>query len=202
MKKFNTLNVVTTAMLTAVAVIAARMFHHLGGGTLSTLFSPMHFPILIAGLLCGPYLGLIGGLLTPVLSFLISGLPPFPNGLVPMIFELGAYGFFAGLFRSLLIKNNRVSRFSSVIAIAVSMIIGRALNAVAGAILISVTAGTPFFVNLWTKFLGNFTSTWLGIILQLVLIPALLLALKKGGILVKYTDDKPEQTVQQTSEVH
>ena len=61
---------------------------------------------------------------------------------------------------------------------------------------------TPFFVNLWTKFLGNFTSTWLGIILQLVLIPALLLALKKGGILVKYTDDKPEQTVQQTSEVH
>lgn len=189
MKKFNTLNVVTTAMLTALAVILARTFHHLAGGALGALFSPMHFPILVAGLLCGPYLGLIGGLFAPVLSFAMSGMPAFPNGLVPMAFELAAYGFFAGMFRSLFVKNNKVNKFASVIALVLSMVIGRAINALVGAILMTATAGTPFFVNLWTKFIGNFTSTWLAIILQLVLIPALLFALKKGGILVKYIDD-------------
>ena len=180
MKKFNTLNVVTTAMLTALAVILARTFHHLAGGALGSLFSPMHFPILVAGLLCGPYLGPIGG--------------------------LAAYGFFAGLLRSVFIKNNKVNKFASVIALAISMVIGRLINALVGAVLMTATAGTPFFVNLWTKFIGNFTSTWLAIILQLVLIPALLFALKKGGILVKYIDDnsqpqsdevKGEQPVQQ-----
>ena len=206
MKKFNTLNVVTTAMLTALAVILARTFHHLAGGALGSLFSPMHFPILVAGLLCGPYLGLIGGLFAPILSFAMSGMPAFPNGLVPMAFELAAYGFFAGLLRSVFIKNNKINKFASVIALAISMVIGRLINALVGAVLMTATAGTPFFVNLWTKFIGNFTSTWLAIVLQLVLIPALLFALKKGGILVKYIDDnsqpqsdevKGEQPVQQ-----
>ena len=37
--------------------------------------------------------------------------------------------------------------------------------------------------------LGKFTSTWAGIIVQLVLIPAILFALQRSGVLLKYLPD-------------
>ncbi len=192
MKKFNTLNVVTTAMLCSLAVILARAFHHLAGMDISALFSPMHLPILLAGILCGPWLGLIAGFLCPVVSFAVSGMPPFPNSLVPMALELAAYGFFTGLLRGIFIKNPKTHKFAVILALAASMIIGRAINAVTGAALLSATGGTPFFPTLWAKFLGNFASTWAGIVLQIVLIPSLLFCLQKSGVLIKYLPEPAE----------
>lgn len=190
--KFTTLNVVTTAMLSAVAVITASVFHAFGDMTLSTLFSPMHFPVLLCGVLCGPYLGLICGVVTPLISFLSTGAqrPPFPNGLIPMIFELAMYGFITGLMRWVFLKNPKTNRFASVLALIVAMVAGRVLNAFVGAFFV-MGAEQTYFVALGAKLLGNFTSTWLGIVLQLTLIPTILFALQKSGILIKYLPDSP-----------
>ena len=185
---FNTLNIVTCAMLSAAAVIFAMAFHHLMG-TASSLFSPMHFPVFLAGILCGPWLGLICGGVAPLLSFLCSGRPPFPDGLIPMFFELATYGFLSGLLKTVFLKNPKTNRFSSVMALVISMVAGRFVNAVVGAVVLSVN-GSPFFAAFGTKFLGNFTGTWAGILIQLFCIPAILFALQKSGILLKYIPDK------------
>ena len=182
---FNTLNIVTCAMLSAMAIVISSMLHHLIGYKLAILFSPMHFPVLLMGILCGPWLGLIGGTLTPVISFLMSGGPVYTT-LVPMIFELAMYGFLTGMLRRVFLKNPKTNRFASVIALVLAMIGGRLLNAFVGAIIYAIIGEMPFFVALGTKLAGNFTSTWAGIIVQLVLIPAILFALQKSGVLLKY----------------
>lgn len=194
---FNTLNVVTTAMLSAVAIVLASAFHNLVGD-LATMFSPMHFPVFLIGILCGQWLGLIGGFLTPIVAFFANGRPPFPNGLVPMVFELATYGFLSGLLRKVFLANPKTNKVSSVLALAISMIAGRLVNAIVGAIIMAIN-GNPFFVAFGTKFIGNFTSTWVAIVIQLVLIPAILFALQKSGILLNYLPDivtvgKPEAT--------
>lgn len=190
--KFTTLNVVTTAMLAAIAVILASVFHAFGDMTISSLFSPMHFPVLLCGVLCGPYLGLICGVVTPLMSFLSTGgaRPPFPTGLIPMIFELAMYGFVTGLMRWVFLKNSKTNKFASILALVIAMIAGRVLNAFVGAFFMMGDKQT-YFAALGTKLLGNFTSTWAGIVLQIVLIPAILFALQRGGILIKYLPDTP-----------
>ena len=189
---FNTLNIVTTAMLAALAVILSTFVHYVSGGdtTIAAYVSPMHFPILLAGILCGQWLGLICGVMAPMISFLTSGRPPFPNSLVPMIFELATYGFLTGLFRKIFLKNPKTDKFASIIALALAMIAGRLASAVASAIVMAAS-GNPFFAALWTKLAGNFTKTWTAIIYQLALIPVILFALQKGGILLKYLPDSP-----------
>ena len=196
---FNTLNIVTTAMLSAVAIVSSSMMHQLFGREVGVLLSPMHFPVLLIGILCGQWLGLIGGMLTPVVSFLSSGGPTYDR-LIPIIFELAMYGFLTGLFRSVFLKNPKTNRFASVIALVLAMIGGRLLNAIVGAIIYAVSGKMPFFVALGTKLVGNFTSTWAGIIVQLVLIPAILFALQKSGVLLKYLPDSP--TVQAPQKEH
>ena len=190
---FNTLNIVTCAMLSALAVILGSAVHHLSGGNtdIASFISPMHFPVLLAGILCGPWLGLICGALAPLISYLTSGRPPFPNGLIPMLLELAAYGFLTGLFRKIFLKNPKVNRFASIIALVLAMVSGRLVNAIAGAAIIAIGGKANFFVAFGTKLLGNFTSTWGGTIAQLILIPAILFALQKGGILLKYLPDTP-----------
>ena len=58
-KTFNTLNIVTTAMLCAMGVIVASALHAFGGREIATSLSPMHLPVFLDGILCGPGLGLI-----------------------------------------------------------------------------------------------------------------------------------------------
>ena len=203
---FNTLNIVTTAMLAAFAVVLSSTLHAIAGREISVLFSPMHFPVLLMGILCGPWLGLIGGTLAPIVSYLMSGMasPP-PSTLVPMIFELAMYGFLTGMLRRVFLKNPKLNRFASIFALVIAMVAGRVLNAIVGAIFLAAD-GQLYFVALWTKFAGNFTSTWAGIIVQLVLIPVILFALQKSGVLLKYLPDTPTrkpatvEPVEQTAE--
>ena len=189
---FNTLNIVTTAMLAAMAVILGSVVHMLAGGDTywSALFSPMHFPVLLAGILCGPWLGLICGALTPWISFLANARPPFPNGLLPMFVELAIYGFMTGMMRKIFLKNPKTNRFASVLALVIAMVAGRLANALVGAIFLT-SPEKNYFVALFAKFIDNFAATWAAIIIQLVFIPTILFALQKSGVLLKYLPDTP-----------
>ena len=207
-KTFNTLNIVTTAMLCAVGVIVAPSLHAFGGREIATLFSPMHFPVFLAGILCGPWLGLICGVMSPLISFLTTGgaRPPFPTQLVPMIFELAVYGFLSGLLRRIFLKNPKTNKFSSILALVISMVAGRVVSAFVSAIFLTVatTNEVSYFVNLGVSMLGKFTTTWVGIVIQLILVPALMFALQRSGVLLKYLPadvaNKSEQTEEQTIE--
>lgn len=189
--KLNTLNIVTCAMLSAMAVISGSIVHMLSGGdtVVAALLSPMHFPVLLAGILCGPWLGLICGAATPWISFLANGRPPFPNSLIPMFLELAAYGFMAGMMRSVFIKNPKINKFASVLALVIAMVAGRLVSAFVGPLFVS--SDESYFVAMLTKLGSNFVKTWSAILIQLVLIPAILFALQKSGVLLKYLPDTP-----------
>ena len=113
----------------------------------------------------------------------------FPDRLIPMIVELAVYGFLSGLLRYVFLKNSKTNKFAAVLALIIAMVAGRVVAAFVSAIFLTLvtTNEVSYFVNLGISMLGKFTSTWVGIIIQLVLIPTILFALKRSGVLVRYT---------------
>ena len=185
-RMFTTLNTVTCAMLCAVAVILASTFHAFMEMGVANLFAPMHFPILLVGILCGPVYGLIAGIVTPLISALTNASFTYTRA-VPMMVELAMYGLMTGLLRKVFLKNPVTNKFFSTLVLIIAMVVGRSVHAVVKTFIVG--SNGAFFATLWTNFANNFTSTWAGIVAQLVLIPAILYALLKGGILVKYIPD-------------
>jgi len=138
---------------------------------------PMHIPVLLAGFVCGWPYGLIVGFVCPLLRCLLFSMPPLMSA-VPMSFELAAYGFAAGLLYKLLPKRNGYIYA----ALVGSMLFGRIVWAAASLAFYSII-GSSFT---WEMFVaGAFVDALPGIAVQLVLIPVIVMALKKAG----YTED-------------
>ena len=95
MKKLTVLNKsIITALCVALCVVLPMALHAIPKG--GVLFSPMHLPVLLCGLVCGAPLGLICGILGPFVSSMLTGMPAF--GYMPiMMIELGLYGLISGL---------------------------------------------------------------------------------------------------------
>ncbi|HIE18027.1 MAG TPA: ECF transporter S component [Dehalococcoidia bacterium] len=85
-----------TAVFVALAVLVPWVCHqfHLAGAT----FLPMHVFVMIAGLMFGWRAGVATGLLTPLISYLTSGMPVL--SILPQItVEISTYGLVAGALR-------------------------------------------------------------------------------------------------------
>ena len=140
------------------------------------MLCPMHLPVLLCGLLCGWRYGLAVGFLLPLLRSVTLGMPPMFPTAVAMAFELAAYGFLAGFLYAR-------SRWQCVVALyrclIAAMLGGRVVWAVVRVILSGVS-GQAFT---WQMFLsGAFLTAIPGIILQLVFIPAVMVALDRTGL--------------------
>lgn len=91
----------TLAMTTAVAL--PWLCHLLGGqlglgSGLGEMLLPMHLPVMMAGMLGGSMVGLACGVVSPLLSFALTGMPA--SVMLPfMMVELAVYGLTAGLLR-------------------------------------------------------------------------------------------------------
>ncbi len=142
---------------------------------IGNMLCPMHLPVLLAGYLCGPWWAAVIGLIAPVLRNLIFGMPQFPTAGV-MALELAAYGLTAGLLYLLLAKKKR-NIYLSLIA---AMLIGRVVYGIATAIVMGIS-GSVYSFELFLA--GAFTNAIPGIILQLILIPVLVMVLKKANII-------------------
>ena len=110
-----TKNMVKGALFITLGVLIPHLFHLMGAGP---MFLPMHIPVLLAGFLAGPIIGSYVGLFTPILSYLLTGMPPIaPVPMLPiMIFELSTYGFVAGILYNRLRVNLFISLFGAMIA--------------------------------------------------------------------------------------
>ncbi|WP_396626389.1 ECF transporter S component [Luteitalea sp.] len=120
---------------------------------------PMHWPAILAGLVYGWRSGAVVGAASPILSYLMTGMPR-PAVLPSMTFELAAYGAIAGFMVQVLQRG----RFEAVLA---SVIGGRlvflAVMVVTGAIT------TAFPVYLQAAMLPGLPAA----IAQVVLLPLL-----------------------------
>ena len=133
---------------------------------------PMHIPVLLCGFFCGPWYALAVGLVAPLLRFALFGMPTLmPTG-IAMCFELATYGFVSGLLYKLL-PGKKVFTYVTLIA---AMLAGRIIWGIARVIL----AGLAQSEFAWTAFLsGAFVNAVPGIILHILLIPVLVIALKR-----------------------
>jgi riboflavin transporter FmnP len=143
---------------------------------IGSMLSPMHIPVLLAGFLCGPWWALLAGAIAPILRFALFGMPPlFPTG-TAMCFELAAYGLISGLLYARLPRKNS----SIYIALLVAMVLGRIIWGAAMLVLSGVT-GSAFT---WAAFAaGAFLNAIPGIIVHILLIPVIVMALKKAKII-------------------
>lgn len=142
---------------------------------IGSMLLPMHLPVLLCGLVCGWQYGALVGAVLPLLRYLLFGMPPvFPTG-VAMCFELAAYGFLAGW----LYAHSRWKCVKALYACLIpAMIGGRLVWGVVEVVLLGLT-GSAFT---WSAFLaGAVLNAVPGIILQLVFIPAFMVALDRTG---------------------
>lgn len=138
---------------------------------------PMHIPVLLCGFLCGPLWGLGVGLAAPILRSLVFGMPPLFPTAAAMAFELAAYGLLSGLFYRLLPKKTPYLYVSLILA----MIGGRLVWGLAMTILMGLSGKGFSLAAFWT---GAFANAWPGIVLQLILIPPVVAALKKAKLML------------------
>ena len=131
---------------------------------IGSALSPMHIPVLLAGFLCGPWWAMAVGFAAPMLRHVWMGMPPLITA-IAMSFELAGYGLFSGLLYRLLPKKT--------VNIYVSLIIAM--------VVISGVTGSAFT---WSAFMaGALLNAIPGIILHIVLIPILVMALKRAKVL-------------------
>lgn len=137
--------------------------------------SPMHLPVFLCGFLCGPVYAMCVGAVAPLLRFALFGMPPlFPTG-IAMCFELFTYGLVAGL----LDKHLPAKPWAVYVSLLGAMLSGRVVWGIVRLILSGVS-GSAFT---WTMFLGGAILNAIpGIIVQIVLVPILVLALRKAKI--------------------
>lgn len=162
-------------LLLAIGIVISRLFHMFGTPEIGRVLLPMHISVFIAGIYLGVYYGALIGFLTPLIISLF-GLPMFPYNII-MALELAAYGLFAGLFmyvlqRTMIKKIRKTSRIY--ISLILAMIIGRIVNALVLVVM------ARFFAMKVPAPLSVFASTIAaipGIIIQLILVPAIVYTL-------------------------
>ena len=167
MKEIKT--VVIGALFIATGIVLSILTHAVGGPMLGKILLPLHFVVILAGLLLGEWAGLVVGLLTPIISFVAIGMPPIsPPIAVFMMPELGTYGFVAGY-----LAHRKVNIYFNLL---ITVISGRIIYSVFYYIL-----GIMLSIHLrpLVAVILSFGEGIVGIIIQFLLIPPLYLGLKK-----------------------
>lgn len=140
---------------------------------IGSMLLPMHIPVFMCGFMCGWPWGLAVGLIAPLMRSALFGMPALFPSAVAMTFELAAYGGFSGWLHA------RLNGKTPYAALIISMVAGRLVWGAARVVL----AGMSQNSFTWALFLsGAITNAVPGIILQLVLIPALVVAMERAGL--------------------
>lgn len=165
----------TLAVVAAVAaaVVLPQAAHLLGaalgaGSGVGEMFLPMHLPVLFIGALMGPWAGLATGVLSPLASHVLTGMPI--SAMLPfLVIELGVYGLTAGWMKNKLCK--------PIVRVFTAQVAGRAARTLAmvGAFYL-LESSLPLHAS-WTYITAG---VW-GIAIQLLVLPVLLTLVEKRG---------------------
>ena len=171
-----------SAMLLALAVMMPKIAGLIPeiGKTLNL----MHIPVLLCGFLCGWPWGLAVGFVAPLLSSLINTMPKIYPDAVVMAFELATYGTMAGLMYRMLPR--KLGKGKIYIALLIAMAAGRVVYGIVYLFLIGLglaKINDALLAFVWSK---TVVKPILGIGLQIVLVPLLVMALERAGLTLNY----------------
>ena len=162
-----------SAVLLALCMVLPLLTGQLA--ELGNMLCPMHLPVLICGMLFGYVWGGAIGFIAPLLRFAIFSMPPiYPVG-ISMAFELLAYGVISGVMTRLLPKKPPYIYLTLITA----MLGGRVVWALVR-MLLTILGGAPFTFAVFIA--DGFVNAMPGIVLQVLIIPPIVLALKKANL--------------------
>lgn len=147
-------------LLVALGILIPFVTGH-GFGMAGNILLPMHFTVLLSGFLLGPTGGLLVGVMTPILSSLLTGMPPAFPMLPAMVGELGTYGLATGA-----LWQRGKGLYISLLG---AMVLGRVVHALLMACFIAWQGKAIGFSLLFFLVQGI-----PGTVLQLVLLPVIL----------------------------
>ena len=167
-------NLTLSAMFMAIGMVLPFLTGQIP--QIGNMLLPMHIPVLLCGLICGWQYGAAVGFVLPLLRSAVFGMPVFFPTATAMAFELMTYGLVIGLLY-------KISRWQCVVALyrclILAMIAGRAVWGIVQFIQVGVF-GEGFTLKMFMA--GAFLNAIPGIILQLILIPAIMVALDRTGL--------------------
>ncbi len=163
---------VYTAICAALCVVLPMAFHAVQNA--GSIFLPMHIPVLLCGLICSWPYGFVCGLLGPLLSSLLTGMPP--AAMLPsMMIECCCYGCVTGLMMRFVRTGKPLADLY--ISMVTAMVAGRVLAGIAKSLIFS--PGTAPFAWVTTSLVAGIP----GIVIQLVLIPLVVFTLNKARLI-------------------
>ena len=168
---------VLSALCVALCVVLPIAFHVIPNA--GSVFLPMHIPVLLCGLVCGGFYGGFCGIAGPILSSVLSGMPP-ATALISMLPELFVYGLASGLMMQW-VRTGKL-HWDLYISLIAAMVLGRIAGGIARALFVTLFAtGDTFTISLWVS--SYFVSSFPGIVAHLVLLPLLAATLMKAKII-------------------
>jgi len=176
-KNYSLRHIILSGVFIAIGILLPLLLHFIPNG--GKIFLPMHLPAMAAAFFLPPGYAFAIGVLTPLLSSLITGMPamaPIPIAII-MAFEIASYALVISLLRKIVYKN-RKSFFAPLIAVIPAMVVGRIA---AGLILFVIV---KFFQipgpNPITFVWGTIITGVPGVLIQMALIPMLYRILVKS----------------------
>ena len=139
---------------------------------IGAMLTPMHFPVLLCGFLCGWQWGIAVGFAAPLLRSVLFGMPVMYPMAVCMALELATYAAVAGMLYRVFPKKRRFLYVSLII----SMILGRLVWGLARFLCAGLDISTFGLSAFWT---GAVVMSVPGILLQLLIVPVLVIVSEK-----------------------
>ena len=143
---------------------------------IGNLLLPMHLPVFLCGLICGGPWGMAVGLVTPLLRNVMFGMPPLFPTAVSMSCELAVYGLVCGVIYARAPRRGTAAVYAALLP---AMLAGRAVWGCVQAVLLGMSGSALTLQMFWAS---AFLNAIPGIVLQLVLIPAVMAALNRAGV--------------------
>lgn len=140
-------------------------------GVPGTILLPMHIPVLLCGLISGPMYGAIAGLITPMLSSVLTGMP----ALYPMLPIMAVQLLTMGAVSGILYRKAKLNLYLSLLA---AMLSGWAAYGLVFATLLLAGDGQLRALSVSSALLRGIP----GIAAQLILIPPLVKAVQKRQV--------------------
>jgi len=172
-ERYSARDIVFGGLFLALAVVIPYLFHVAGGGKLGSVFLPMLLPIAMCGFLTGTRVAVVVGATAPLVSSLLTGMPPmYP----PIALMMCGEGILLGGVTSVLYQKAKLNVWTSLAAAAGS---DRLFVAFA-TLLLSRWFSLPERVFSW----GAVVYGLPGVALQFAVIPATVKLLEKriGGV--------------------
>ena len=157
--KTGTKHLALAGIFLAIGIIMPHLFHF-AGQQAGTMFLPLFWGVVLAALMLPMKYTLCISIVLPILSNLLSGMPPIPM-LYFMLIELVVYGVVLNLFSK---------KMSPFLAVAVSLLISRTVYCLAVVCAAELFHLPAPYAGL-SVLLGNIALSIPGIALQIVVAP-------------------------------